>query len=271
MSGRCWPNSRDPDALLRRGAPRPRATGTERSTRSRPFPVDGLDEVLDIQPSRIRLAMLIAGFGMAAFAFWLQWYSAVFDYPLNVGGRPLNSWPVFLLVPFEVGMLAAALAGFVALSWSLRPAAAAPSGVRGRRLRARDAGPFFPARRSRLDGTPPNALRHAARRLRRARRSRRCGREAGRLLLAALALAGCTDQSMRQQKRYDTYEPAALWPDGTAARPLPDGRRGAGRPRPRRSAGAAARRSRRSCCAAARSATRFSARPATASPATATA
>jgi hypothetical protein len=44
----------------------------------------------------------------------MQWYSAVVDYPINVGGRALHSWPVFLLVPFEVGMLAAALAGFIA-------------------------------------------------------------------------------------------------------------------------------------------------------------
>jgi mono/diheme cytochrome c family protein len=42
-------------------------------------------------------------------------------------------------------------------------------------------------------------------------------------LLAALALGGCADQSMREQKRYETYEPAALWPDGTEARPLPEG------------------------------------------------
>jgi hypothetical protein len=48
----------------------------------------------------------------------MQWYSAVVDYPLNVGGRPLDSWPVFLLVPFEVGMLLAALSGFVAFLWS---------------------------------------------------------------------------------------------------------------------------------------------------------
>ena len=43
------------------------------------------------------------------------------------------------------------------------------------------------------------------------------------LLFAVLALAGCADQSMTQQKRYDTYEPAALWPDDTEARPLPEG------------------------------------------------
>lgn len=43
------------------------------------------------------------------------------------------------------------------------------------------------------------------------------------LLLAVLLIAGCKDQSMRQQNRYDVYEPAALWSDGTEARPLPEG------------------------------------------------
>jgi mono/diheme cytochrome c family protein len=43
------------------------------------------------------------------------------------------------------------------------------------------------------------------------------------VLLAALALAGCKDQSMRQQKRYVTLSPAGLWADGAEARPLPEG------------------------------------------------
>lgn len=83
-----------------------------------PYPVEGLEEQLGDPPSRIRLAMLLGGFGVAAFAFALQWYSAVIDYPLNSGGRPLNSWQVFLLVPFEVGVFAAALSGVIALLWS---------------------------------------------------------------------------------------------------------------------------------------------------------
>lgn len=62
----------------------------------------------------IRPIMAIAGFGMAILAYALQWYSAVLAYPINSGGRPLNSWPIFLLVPFEVGILAAAIAGFIA-------------------------------------------------------------------------------------------------------------------------------------------------------------
>ena len=85
-----------------------------------PFHLPELDGVLAVKPSRIRLSMLLGGLAMAAFAYFLQWYSSVIDYPLNVGGRPLNSWPVFLLVPFEVGMLAAALSGFAAFLWICR-------------------------------------------------------------------------------------------------------------------------------------------------------
>ena len=59
--------------------------------------------------------MLIAAIGVAAFAYGLEFWSAVYAYPIDSGGRPLDSWPVFLLVPFEVGVLAAAIAGFVAL------------------------------------------------------------------------------------------------------------------------------------------------------------
>jgi hypothetical protein len=80
-----------------------------------PCPVEGLDEALGLKRSPIRWPMLIFGVGVAAFAFWLEWWSAVFAYPIDSGGRPLNSWPVFLLVPFEVGVLAAGLAGFIAL------------------------------------------------------------------------------------------------------------------------------------------------------------
>ncbi len=83
-----------------------------------PYPVEGLDQELDIPPSRIRYAMLAGGLAVAAFAFGLQWFSAVIDFPINSGGRLLNSWQVFLLVPFEVGVFAAALSGVTAFLWS---------------------------------------------------------------------------------------------------------------------------------------------------------
>lgn len=85
-----------------------------------PFRVPELDGVLPQNPPKVRLPMLVAGLLVAAFAYGLQWYSAVINYPINTGGRPLNSWPVFLLVPFEVGMLAAAASGFVVFLWQCR-------------------------------------------------------------------------------------------------------------------------------------------------------
>ena len=47
----------------------------------------------------------------------MQEYAAVFNYPFNVGGRPLNSWPTFIPVTFELTILCAALAAFVGLLW----------------------------------------------------------------------------------------------------------------------------------------------------------
>lgn len=80
-----------------------------------PCPVEDLDDVLRLPESPIRWPMLIAAVAVAASAYALQFWTAVYAYPINSGGRPLNSWPIFLLVPFEVGVLAAAVAGFAAL------------------------------------------------------------------------------------------------------------------------------------------------------------
>ena len=106
----------DPKALTN-AAHRVRSEGHRALDTFTPFPIEAAEEALEMRPTRIRWAMLAGGVGLAAFADWLQWDSAVIDYPLNSGGRPLHSWPVFLLVPFEVGVLAAALAGFVAFLW----------------------------------------------------------------------------------------------------------------------------------------------------------
>ena len=59
--------------------------------------------------------MFVGGFAMAALAYGLEYFSAVIDYPFNGGGRPLDAWPAFMLVPFATGILAAAVAGFIAL------------------------------------------------------------------------------------------------------------------------------------------------------------
>jgi hypothetical protein len=80
-----------------------------------PFPVDGMHELLDQRKSHIRVAMFVGGIGMAVAAYALEYYSAVINFPYNSGGRPLDAWPAFMLVPFATGILVAAIAGFAAL------------------------------------------------------------------------------------------------------------------------------------------------------------
>jgi len=117
MSGPLLAEYRDPETL-RRALDRLKEEGHHALDAFTPYPIEGLDRELGIPPTRIRYAMLAGGLSIAAFALALQWYSAVINYPLNSGGRPLNSWQVFVLVPFEVGVFAAALCGVIALLWS---------------------------------------------------------------------------------------------------------------------------------------------------------
>jgi hypothetical protein len=80
-----------------------------------PFPVQGLAEALGTPPTRMPLAMLIGGLAGAGLALTLIYYSVELNYPINVGGRPLNSWPAYLVIAFEAGVLGAAITGFVGM------------------------------------------------------------------------------------------------------------------------------------------------------------
>lgn len=76
-----------------------------------PFPVDGLAETLGYRP-RFRLNWIVVG-GLilgALLGLGMQYYASAIAYPINVGGRPLNSWPAFIPVAFEIAILLAALA-----------------------------------------------------------------------------------------------------------------------------------------------------------------
>ncbi|WP_414832971.1 DUF3341 domain-containing protein [Afifella sp. YEN Y35] len=79
-----------------------------------PFAIEGVAEAIGHRPTRIRLVMAVAGVIGAACGFGLQAWSAVVAYPINSGGRPLFSWPAFMLVTFELTVLFAVVAGFVA-------------------------------------------------------------------------------------------------------------------------------------------------------------
>jgi hypothetical protein len=74
-----------------------------------PYPIEELEEPLDIRDNRISLFVLLAGLCGATFGFgFLSWVNSV-AYPLNVGGRPMISAPMFIPITFECTVLAAGL------------------------------------------------------------------------------------------------------------------------------------------------------------------
>ena len=103
-----------PEALLA-AARRAFAEGFRKMDAYSPFPVDGLAEALGFRRTLVPLVVLIGGILGCIGGFFLQYWVAVIDYPINVGGRPLNSWPSFIPVTFELTILIAALSAFFAV------------------------------------------------------------------------------------------------------------------------------------------------------------
>lgn len=97
------------DALLA-AANRMRAAGYRQLEAYAPFAVDGLAEAVGFRRNRVPLITLLGGIAGGVATYFLQWYAAVIDYPINVGGRPLHSWPSFLPPTFEITILGAAFA-----------------------------------------------------------------------------------------------------------------------------------------------------------------
>jgi hypothetical protein len=80
-----------------------------------PYTVEGLAAELGMRPTRIPATVLTAGLIGAAVGFGMMYYSMAVDYKFNVGGRPYNSWPVFIPITFEVMVLVASLAAFFSM------------------------------------------------------------------------------------------------------------------------------------------------------------
>ena len=96
-------------------ARRVRAAGFEGAEAYSPFHVDGLAEALGFGSNRVPVFTFLGGLVGGLGGYFLQWYSAVVDYPVNIGGRPLDSWPLFVPVTFEMAVLGAAFAAFFSM------------------------------------------------------------------------------------------------------------------------------------------------------------
>jgi len=84
-----------------------------------PYPIEELAEAIGFHKTRLPIIVLIGGIIGGLVGYGLQYYVAVIDYPINVGGRPLHSWPSFIPITFEMTILFAAFSavfGMLALN-----------------------------------------------------------------------------------------------------------------------------------------------------------
>jgi hypothetical protein len=96
-------------------AKRSHAEGYRRVDAFTPFPVHELFDALKLDDKRLPLAVLLGGITGCVAGFGLCYWVSVIAYPHNVGGRPLNSWPSFIPVTFEVTILLASLTAVLSL------------------------------------------------------------------------------------------------------------------------------------------------------------
>ncbi len=99
------------DDELLRAAEKAHMQGYRRMDGFAPFPVEGLPEALG-KRTRLPLLVLIGGIIGGVGAYYMQWYANLISYPINIGGRPMHSWPSFVPITFELTVLCAGLTAF---------------------------------------------------------------------------------------------------------------------------------------------------------------
>jgi hypothetical protein len=84
-----------------------------------PFPIEEVSEAIGFHHTRLPAVVMTGGVLGAIGGFAMQYWMSAVNYPLNIGGRPLNSWPSFIPITFETTVLLAAFAavfGMLALN-----------------------------------------------------------------------------------------------------------------------------------------------------------
>ena len=106
-----------PDALVH-ATEKARLAGYRKMDAYSPIPIEELNEALGLRRTRLPKLVFIGGVLGGLGGFGLEYFSAALAYPMNIGGRPFNSWPQFIPVTFETTVLGAALTCFVGM-WAL--------------------------------------------------------------------------------------------------------------------------------------------------------
>ena len=107
-----------PDSLVR-ACEAVHAAGYRKVDAYTPFPIEEVFEALHLHHSKVPLLVLGGGLTGMAAGFGLAYWASVIEYPLNIGGKPFNSWPAFIVPTFETTILfaaGAAVLGMLALN-----------------------------------------------------------------------------------------------------------------------------------------------------------
>lgn len=103
-----------PEQLVE-AAKKAREAGFTRIEAYTPFPIHGLSDAIGFKDEKVPWIVAIGGFTGAVSGMALQIYTSVFDYPMNVGGKPLISLPAFVPVTFECTILFAAFGAVIGM------------------------------------------------------------------------------------------------------------------------------------------------------------
>jgi hypothetical protein len=103
-----------PTALVHAAASA-RKAGYRKMDAYSPMPIEELHEALGLPETRLPLIVLGGGLTGALAGYGLQYWASTIAYPFNIGGRPLHSWPAFIVPTFETTILFSALAAVVGM------------------------------------------------------------------------------------------------------------------------------------------------------------